>query len=175
MLIWEIAEILGPFKLDDPERPTDATRGQLIRAWLMGWLRRPREALSFGDWMPHGGRIFPLDLVTLVLVVGGAGALFSPGQGYRLGGAMALSGGVLLLLIIAGYVKRPVGGLISVGAKFPTAWRGYKRADVEQAFATLDTLSPDQIRELQFAIVRSGYDIDAVDRALDEAERSRSM
>jgi hypothetical protein len=52
VVVWQIADLLGPFQLDGAERPAEATRWQTVRAWVTGWLRRPRESLSFGDWMP---------------------------------------------------------------------------------------------------------------------------
>jgi hypothetical protein len=109
LLIRSVADILGPFTLDDAERPADASRGQLVRAWCTGWLRRPRPPLSFGEWMPHAGRMFLPSLVFSGLVYGGAWVLFDSGQTFRLGGALALLTGTPLLLTIVGYVMRPVG------------------------------------------------------------------
>lgn len=177
LVVWEVAGILGPFELDDVERPAAATRGQLVRAWCAGWLRRPREPLSFSEWMPHSGRMFLPSLLTSGLVYGGAWVLFGSHQTFRLGGALALLAGIPLLLAIVGYVMRPVGELTRspVGSRFPTARRGYKAAEVDRVFAELPSMSRDDIKGVRFHTAAAGYDVDAVDRALEQAAQSRSM
>jgi len=175
LVVWEIAGILGPFELDDAERPAAATRSQLVRAWCAGWLRRPREPLSFGEWMPHNGRMFLPSLLTGGLVYGGAWVLFGSHQTFRLGGALALLVGLPLLLAIVGYVMRPVGALTRspVGSGFPTARRGYKVAEVDRVFAELPSMSRDDIDGVRFHTAAGGYDREAVDRALEQAAQSR--
>jgi DivIVA domain-containing protein len=175
LVVLEVSDILGPFELDDAERPADATWWQLVRAWGRGWLRRPREPLSFGDWVPHSGRMFLPTLLAVGLVYSGPWVLFGSGETFRLGGALALVAGIPLLLSIVGYVARPVGELTPgpVGSRFPTVRRGYDAAEVDRAFAELSTMSRDDLKRLRFRTTRPGYDMDAVDGALDEAAQAR--
>lgn len=175
LVTWQVSDILGPFQLDDTERPANARRWQLVRTWARGWLRRPREPLSFGDWMPHAGRMFLPTLLTLGLVYAGPPVVFGSGETFRLGGALALLAGVPLLLSIVGYVLRPVGELkpTPVGSRFPTVRRGYDSAEVDRAFDELGPMSSEDVRRLRFRTARPGYDMDAVDAALEEAAQSR--
>ncbi len=57
------------------------------------------------------------------------------------------------------------------GAMFPTVrlQEGYEITEVEAFFATIETATADEIRDKQFSTVRlrTGYDMDAVDHALD--------
>ena len=106
--VWQVSEIVGPFELGD-DAPADASRAQRVRLWLAGWPRRPRPALSFKDWMPPGGVMFLPTLISAGLVYGGVWVLFGPGETFRLGGALALLGGVPLGSLVVGYVRRPVG------------------------------------------------------------------
>lgn len=176
LVVVEVSEILGPFSLDDAERPIDASRRQRVRAWVRGWLHRPREQLSFGDWMPRG-RLFLPSLLAVGLVYSGPGVLFGSGENFRLGGALALVAGIPLLVSIVGYVLRPVGQLTPapVGSRFPTVRRGYDAASVDRALDELSTMSRDDVTRLRFRTTRPGYDMDAVDAALDEAARSRHL
>ena len=177
LAVWQVSDMLGPFQLDDAERPADATRWHLVRAWIRGWPRRPREPLSFGDWMPHTGRMYLPALLTIGLIYAGPWVLFGSGETFRLGGALAVLAGIPLLLTIVGYVVRPVGELepTPIGGRFPTVRRGYDAAAVDRAFADLATMSRDDIQRLRFRTTRPGYDMDAVDAALEDAARSRLM
>jgi DivIVA domain-containing protein len=82
-----------------------------------------------------------------------------------------------MLLIIVGYVMRPVGELTPtpVGTRFPTARPGYNATQVDEAFERLHSLSRDDIERLRFRKVAAGYEMDAVDAALDAAAQSRFM
>ena len=154
LIVWQVVELLGPFELDDAERPVKATRAEVVRAWWSGWRRRPRERLSFRDWMPHAGRLFLPSFITLALLWAGPWVLFGSGETFRLGGVLALLGGIPMLLIIVGYVMRPVGELTPtpVGTRFPTARPGYNARQVDEAFERLDTLSRDDIERLRFRL-----------------------
>jgi hypothetical protein len=62
-----------------------------------------------------------------------------PGQTFRLGGALALLAAAPLVLVIVGYVLRPVeaGPIRSVGSRFPLARPGYRVDDVNALFDRL--------------------------------------
>jgi DivIVA domain-containing protein len=109
------------------------------------------------------------------LVYIGPSVLFGKAETFRLGGALALLAGIPLLLIIVGYVLRPVGELrpTPIGHRFATVRRGYDAAEVDLAFDELATMSRDDVERLCFHTARPGYDMDAVDSALDAAARSR--
>ena len=176
LMVWRAAEFLGPFRLDAGERPPEeATRGQRVRAWCAGWRRRPRGPLSIADWLPHDGRMFLPSILAVGLVYCGGWVLFGHDQTFRLGGALALSAGIPLLMTIVGYVSRPVGVLPAspVGSTFPTAWPGYQAGEVDRVFAELGSMSRDDIEGVRFGKAAPGYEMDAVDRALEQAARSR--
>jgi DivIVA domain-containing protein len=172
---WQVAALLGPFKVDEPDVPHDGSRTARVRVWVARWLRRPREPLSFGDWMPHSGRMFVPTLISLGLVWAGGWVLFGPDQTFRPGGALALLAGVPLVATIVGYVIRPVGPapVPNVGERFPSARLGYRAEEVDRVFERLHLMTKRDINGVRFSTVRLGYDMAAVDRALDQAAEAR--
>jgi hypothetical protein len=109
VLVFEIAELLSPFRLDESERPGDAGRRRLVGAWFAGWRRRPRESWPLGHWV---GRVLA-SFVVLKQIGKGASILLGSHATSLIGGPLALLVSVPLLLIIIGYAKRPVGELTS--------------------------------------------------------------
>lgn len=176
LLAAQLGRLLGPFELEGAHAP-DATRGDRLRTWFGGWLRRPRDPLTFSDWMPHAGEMFLPSLLTFGLLAGGAGVLARDGETFRLGGALAVLGGIVLACVIGGYVMRPVGEqpLPSLGGAFPTERGGYRADEVDAAFAALDSMTKADIKALQFHTARLGYSKAAVDAALDKAAEARFM
>lgn len=174
LVIWQTMELLGPFQLDPSERPQDAARHQLVRAWASGWIRRPREPLTFSDWFVHG-RLFLPSFAAAMLMVGGSAVLSGTTETFRLGGALALAAGLLMTLTIGGYVLRPVEPMPTapVGNRFPAARPGYDSTEVEEVYARLSTMTSDEINAIRFRRARVGYDITAVDNALDRESRVR--
>jgi hypothetical protein len=108
ILAITFAEIAGPFALEDDERPARSSRTEIVRAWLRGWPRRPRDPLTPREWFPHNGRLFLPAYACPLLLVGGARVLTRSGETFRLGGLFAVAGGLLLLVVIVVYVRRPV-------------------------------------------------------------------
>jgi DivIVA domain-containing protein len=56
---------------------------------------------------------------------------------------------------------------------FSRALRGYDRAEVDQFFVAISTLTPEQIRDATFHIRWWGYREEAVDSALDAWQTSQ--
>lgn len=112
-------------------------------------------------------RMFLLSILAVGLVYCGVWVVFGHGQTFRLGGPLALSAGVPLLVSIVGYVRRPVGVLPAspVGSTFPMAWPGYQAGEVDRVFAELGSMSLDDIEGVRFRKAAPGYDMEAVDRA----------
>jgi DivIVA domain-containing protein len=172
---WQVADLLGPFKLEEHGSPSDTPKAARVRGWIAGWLHRPREPLSFSEWMPPSGRMFLPTFIALGLVWAGGWVLFGPDEAFRLGGALALMAGLPLTATVVGYLMRPVGPaqVPSVGARFPSGRPGYRAEEVDEVFERLHVMTKSEINGIQFSTVRLGYDMDAVDRALDRAAEAR--
>ena len=102
------AEIAGPFSIEEHERPAQPSRRETLRAWLRGWRQRPREPLTTREWFPHTGRLFIPAYLSPLLIFGGLRVLTHRGETFRLGGVLAVTGGLCLLALIVAYVRRPV-------------------------------------------------------------------
>lgn len=76
-------------------------------AWFRGWPTRPREPFGWKDLIPNTGRFMMLPMPTAGLLYGGGWVLFGPHQTFRLGGFLALLGGLALAAVIVLYVRRP--------------------------------------------------------------------
>ena len=85
--------------------PSDGRLGG-ARAWLRWWRKSPRPALKAQDWLPRGFLFLPT-LVGFGSSVGAFDILVSPHQTFRLGGFLAMIGGILLLTLVVLYVLRP--------------------------------------------------------------------
>jgi hypothetical protein len=119
-----VAQILAPLsplrrsgrhsKLDPPPGSTDAPAEALdgVGGWVRWWMRCPRPAIRFGDWVPHHGFLFLPTLIGIGLSGGGLAVLVGPDQTFRLGGLLAVLGGIPLLTIVVLYVLRPAKGRV---------------------------------------------------------------
>jgi len=138
----------------------------------------PRPRLKWSDWDPKWGWLGPVALVTVGLVYGGGSALVTPHQSFRLGGALALVGGLALLALIVQYIRRPVlpesiddqdpaTASDALLPPFQLTWHGYDRHDVDAFFAQIWTVNAEQIEAARFPVRMRGYIMRDVDRALD--------
>lgn len=109
-------------------------------------------------------------LAGVALTYGGTWVLFGAGQTFRLGGALALAGGLLLDALIIGYVRRPKWPP-SVGERFKTARPGYRADEVDSFFADIGGRSLQDVEGAKFRMASAGYDMDAVDDALADVAR----
>jgi DivIVA domain-containing protein len=142
--------------------------------------RGPRPKIEVDDWMPNGWLWLPL-LMALGLFCGGAWALFESGIQARIGGALSVAGATALVWLVVRYVRRPVREVepptpdeVLVTPEdarlppFPRKFGGYDREQVEAFFNGIWSKSASEIAAARFSTrTRRGYDLQAVDRALD--------
>jgi DivIVA domain-containing protein len=141
--------------------------------------RGPRPPIEIDDWLPRGW-LFIVSLVSVTLLVGGGIVVFAPHQDFRVGGALAMAAGAALLWLIIGFVRRPVRDVEPPAASevlvtledarlppFHRAFRGYDQDQVDAFFKGIWSKTPGEIDAIRFRTTRRGYDLRAVDRALD--------
>ncbi len=154
--------------------------GVLVFVWLIGHavrqfaVRGPRSRLSWGDWEPHGW-LGTMSILCVGLIYCGGAVLFGAHQSFRWGGALALLGGLVLLAVIIGYVRRPAANPSvpepstsdATLPPFHRTLRGYDRHQVDQFFAGIWSKPSDQIEQARFVTRFHGYQVEEVDQALD--------
>ena len=78
-----------------------------LAARFRGWPSRPREPFGWRDLIPNTGRFLMWPVVAAGLLYCGGWVLFGPHQTFRLGGFLALLGGIALSALIIVYARRP--------------------------------------------------------------------
>jgi hypothetical protein len=81
--------------------------GKRFGNWLRTWPRRPRQPVTWRHFIPRTGLLFEPCLLAAGLMYGGVCVLFGSHQTFRLGGALALLGGIVLTTVIILYICRP--------------------------------------------------------------------
>jgi DivIVA domain-containing protein len=160
-----------------------AALGILVSIWVAlfaarQFLRRgPRARLTLNDWEPRGW-LGLVSILCLGLIYGGGWVLFGRHQTFRVGGALALVGGLALLAVIIQYLRRPVlpspspegvnaSPADAVLPPFPRSAWGYTRAEVDAFFSDIWAKPRQQIEAVSFSVRFRGYCRQEVDRALD--------
>jgi len=154
----------------------DGVTGFLLIAFAGSQLfaHGPRKRLTWRDTDPRGW--FALLVIScFALLWAGGLVLFTPGQTFRLGGALSLGAGVALLWTIVRYLRRPTDPVTidslrdaRPGVMFSRTTWGYDRLEVDQFFESMSHATPDAIRSARFHTRRWGYRQAAVDAALDD-------
>ncbi len=73
------------------------------------------------------------------------------------------------------YLRRPLAKATHVGeGRFSGTAKGYQAEQVDVFFQTIGDRTRAEIRAVGFDLVRPGYDMDAVDKALDQQARTAS-
>jgi DivIVA domain-containing protein len=144
--------------------PTESWSWRRLLGAVRAWTVRPRAKLRWSDWDPYGGFMFLPVLLGGGLVWGGGTVLVTTHQQFRLGGALALSGGLALVVLCVLFVRRPTH---DNAGRFELRSRGYDPAEVDAFLDDICHKNPADIRMATFHTARPGYHPAAVDDALD--------
>lgn len=102
--------------------------------------------------------------------------LFGAHQTFRSGGLLALIVGAAVLLMTIVYFFRPAYPKHSHESgslpPFPTRTKGYRVSEVDEFFETIGDRTPAEIKDLTWQVISPGYDMEAVDNALQRWEDS---